>query len=173
MNAASSHVIGSSIYASGEVSPGETSCNVLLMAPVGQGNLTIGYNKSPGSRQQLPSWMNESVTAPIHLKVTDPANQTLLEQDIVTPGTFPIEFKTRGQYNVYITNNGKMAITIPIGTTFEMGNPQNREADKYLLSLLLIAAGAVCTVVGLTVNLVSKRLVNKASSKSSKKQNGV
>ena len=164
LNAASSHAIGSSIYNQGEVNPGETSCNVLFMAPLGAGNLTVGYNKDPASSQQLPTWMNESVVVPVHLKVTNPANQTLIEQDIVTPATFPIKFDTRGEYRVYLTNNGQERSPLPVGTTFELNNPQNREADKYQLSLFLIAAGTVCIVAGLALNFVSKRL-NIAHSK--------
>jgi hypothetical protein len=115
--------------------------------------------------------MNDSVTVPVHLKVTDPANRTLLEQDMVTPGTFPIEFKTRGEYRVYLTNNGNEKSPIPIGTTFELGNPQNREADKYLLAIVLTMSGAVFIAAGLTMKFASKKLKNTNSkSKENKKQ---
>jgi hypothetical protein len=172
LNAASSHVIGSSITAQGTVNPGETSCNVLFMAPVGHGNFTVGYNKDPDRNwTQLPPGMNATVVLPVHLRITDPTGQTLLEQDIVTPASFPINFDTRGEYKVYLTNNGSEQSAIPIGTKFELNNPQNREADKYSLSLSLIAVGAVCTIAGLALNLVSKKL-GKTHSKSVK-QTGV
>jgi hypothetical protein len=165
LNAASSHVARSSIASYWTVNPDETSCYVLFMAPVGHGNLTVGYNKDPDwTRQNLPPEIPETVVLPVHLKVTDPAGQTLLEQDIVTPAIFPLDFDTRGEYKVYLTNNSNESSSIPIGTKFVMNNPQNREADKYLLSCTLIAVGAVVVAVGLTLNLVSK-LRNNAKSK--------
>jgi hypothetical protein len=170
VNAASSHVTGASIYNQGEVSPGETSCNVIIIGPVGSGNLTVGYRQVPGSHGTLPPGMNASVSVPVHLKVTDPANHTSLEQDTVTPGMFPIEFTTRGEYNVYLTNNGNERYALPIGTTFEMDNPQNREADKYLLSVVLTAGGPVCIAIGLILNFTSRRFVKSVISKNTENQ---
>jgi hypothetical protein len=170
VNAASSHVTGNSTYNQGEVSPGETSCNVIIIGPVGSGNLTVGYHQIPGSHGTLPPEMNASVSVPVHLKVTDPANHTLLEQDTVTPGMFPIDFTTRGEYKVYLTNNGNERNAIPIGTTFEMDNPQNREADKYLLSVVLTAGGAVCIAIGLILNFISRRFGKSVISKSTENQ---
>jgi len=164
INAASSHVILAHNSVDGEVDPGETSCKVLFMAPVSQGNLTIGYNIPPGRSSTLSEFLPEYVVLPVHLKVVDPAGQTLLEQDIVTPAIFPINFDTRGEYKVYLTNNGSERSGIGIGIMFESDNPQNREADKYLLSWFLIVVGAVCTLAGLALNLVSKRL-SKTNSK--------
>ena len=165
LNAASSHVTGSATVSQITLNPEETSGYVLFMAPVGRGNFTVGYNKDPDwTRQNLPPGIPETVVLHVHLKVTDPAGQTLLEQDIVTPAIFPVNFDTRGEYKVYLTNNGNESSSMPIGIKFEMNNPQNREADKYLLSWMLIAVGAVCIAVGLTLNLVSK-LRNSARSK--------
>jgi hypothetical protein len=165
INAASSHVAASSIASYFTVNPEETSCYVLFMAPVGHGNFTVGYNKDPDfTRQNLPPGIPENVTLPVHLKVTDPAGQTRLEKDIVTPASFPLNFDMRGEYKVYLTNNGNESSAIPIGAKFEMNNPQNREADKYLLSCSLIAVGTICVAVGLTLTLVSK-LKNNANSK--------
>ncbi len=159
LNAASSHVTGSAIASKGTLNPEETSGYVLFMAPIGHGNFTVGYNKDPNRNwTQLPPGIPETVVLPVHLKITDPTGQVLLEQDIVTPAIFPLNFDTRGEYNVYLTNNGNESSSMPIGTQFEMNNPQNREADKYLLASSLIAIGAVITLAGLTVNLVSKRL---------------
>ncbi len=164
LNAASSHVILAHNSVNGEVDPGETSCKVLFMAPVSQGNLTIGYNIPPGRSSTLSEFLPDYVVLPVHLKVVDPAGQTLLEQDIVTPAIFPINFDTRGEYKIYLTNNGSERSGIGIGLMFQSNNPQNREADKYLLSCTLIAVGAVVVAVGLTLNLVIK-LRNNAKSK--------
>ncbi len=171
MNAASSHVTGSSIYNLGAISPNETFCNIILTAPVGSGNLTVGYFSQPGSNRQMPPGMNATVTVPIHLKVTDPAERTLLEQDVVTPCILPIEFETRGEYRVYLTNNGNEKVSIPIGTEFEMGNSQNREADKYLLASVLTAAGAFFLAASVTTNFLLKRLRKGTNSKSNEDKN--
>ncbi len=129
----------------------------MFMAPVGHGNFTVGYNKYPDRNwTQLPPGMNATVVLPVHLKITDPTGQTLLEQGIVTPASFPLNFDTRGEYLVYLTNNGNESSSIPIGTKFEPNNPQNREADKYFLSCSLIAVGAVVVAVGLTMNIANK-----------------
>jgi hypothetical protein len=164
INAASSHVSLISNAVDGEIDPGETSCKVLFMAPVGKGNLTVGYNIPPGRSSALSQFLPEYVVLPVNLKVIDPAGQTLLEKDIITPAISQINFDTRGEYKVYLTNNGSERSGIGIGTMFESNNPQNREADKYLLSCTLIAVGAVVVAVGLTLNLVSK-LKNSARSK--------
>jgi hypothetical protein len=171
MNAASSHVTGSSVFASREVSPNETVCYALLMAPVGSGNLTVGSNNLPSTtHQQLPFWLNESVVLPVHLKVTDPTNRILIEQDIITPYTCPIEFSARGEYRVYLTNNGNESTSIPIGTAFEMHNSQNREADKYLLALLLTGAGVVCLAIGLIAGLLAQSFSKNSISANKEKQ---
>jgi hypothetical protein len=164
INAASSHVSLISNSVDGEIDSGETSCKVLFMAPVGKGNLTVGYNIPPGRSSALSQFLPEYVVLPIHLKVINPAEQTLLEQDIITPAIFPINFDTRGEYKVYLTNNGSERSGIGIGTMFESNNPQNREADKYLLASALIVAGVVCTLAGLALNLVYRRL-SKTNSK--------
>ncbi len=165
LNAASSHVTRSATVSQITVNPEETSGYVLFMAPVGHGNFTVGYNRDPDwTRQNLPPGIPETVVLPVHLKITDPTGQTLLEKDTVTPAIFPFNFDTRGEYRVYITNNGNESSSMPIGIKFEQNNPQNREADKYLMSWMLIAVGAVVVAVGLTLNLVSK-LRNNAKSK--------
>ncbi len=165
VNAASSHVARASISNNGEVDPGETACKILFMAPVGQGNLTVGYNVEPGKPSPMPEFFPAFVELPVHLKIIGPSDKTILEQDIITPASIPINFDTRGEYKIYVTNNGSERTGIAIGKTFEMNNPQNREADKYLLSETLIVVGAVVVAVGLTLNLVSK-LRNNARSKS-------
>ncbi len=165
LNAASSHVTRSAIVSQITVNPEETSGYVLFIAPVGHGNFTVGYNRDPDwVRQNLPPGIPETVVLPVHLKITGPTGQTLLEKDTVTPAIFPLNFDARGEYRVYITNNGNESSSMPIGIKFEQNNPQNREADKYLMSWMLIAVGAVVVAVGLTLNLVTK-LRNNAKSK--------
>lgn len=174
MNASSEHVPQVAIWSYGEVNVNETHCYILLTAPVGVGNLTVGVartsSNAPSGTDSPPAGLfPDFYVLPIHLEVKDPANQTLVEQDLVTPGFFEVDFKTRGQYSVYITNQGNETSPMPIGVRFEEGNPENREADKYLLSIILTASGATLIVIGLVMRVISNRVNNK-NSKSSEKE---
>ena len=152
MNAWSEHVAGNIIYGAVKVNVTETNGYVMYMPPVGVGNLTVGFHRYPESTYPSPPGFVDNVVVPVHMKVDDPANQTIFEQDLVTPQSFEVTFTTRGLYTVYLTNNGNETVHIPIGLRFKQGNPANREADKYLLSILLIALGAVIVVVGFVLN---------------------
>jgi hypothetical protein len=162
MNAASEHVPQSAIWGYGEVNVDETKCYILLTAPVGVGNITVGYSRMQsnapiGAGAPPPGLFPDSYVLPVHFEVKDPANQTLVEQDLVTPGSFEVDFKTRGKYTVYITNKGNETSPMPIGVSFEEGKPENREADKYLLSIILTASGAALIFTGLVMRLLPKR----------------
>jgi hypothetical protein len=141
----------------------ETKSYILMTAPVGVGNITVGYSRAPNSNTPTgdgapPAGLfPDSYVLPIHFEVKDPANQTLVEEDLVTPGSFEVDFKTRGKYMVYITNHGNKTSPMPIGVSFEEGKPENREADKYLLSITLTIAGAALLVTGVVMKLVSKQ----------------
>jgi hypothetical protein len=161
MNASSEHVTGYSIYSQGEVNVNETSCVVMLMAPVGPGNITVGYFRQSGS-PSAPG-INASVTLPVHIKIVDPSGQTIIEKDTITPTAFPIAFQARGQYKVYITNNGAEKSPIPIGSQFEQGNAQNREADKFVAAVTLTVIGAVLVAIGVALRSTSKRSIVKES----------
>jgi len=156
LNASSEHVPLNVIFGRGEVSVNETGGYVMFMAPVGVGNLTVGFLRYPGSFHPAPPGFEDSVVLPVHMKVDDPTNRTIVEQDIVTPYSFEVDFKARGFYKVYLTNKGTETTTIPVGLRFEPNNPQNREADKYLLSILLAALGAILVSAGVVINFVSK-----------------
>ena len=106
MNASSSHVSGINSVSYDIMGENETQYYVILTAPVGVANLTIGLQ--PTFDASLPAGFGRYnlVEIPVHLKVYDPANQTLAEQDIVTPYSFDVNFKARGSYKVYVTNKG-------------------------------------------------------------------
>ena len=154
MNASSSHVPREKIHCYGSVGVNETQCYIILAAPVGVGNITIGFYRSRGS--VAPPGFDDVVILPVHMKVDDPANQTLAEQDIVTPYSFEVVFKTRGSYKVYVTNKGTEESSIPVGVRFE-GGPQNREKDKLLVSIALTALGAVLISTDMIMRLFSRR----------------
>ena len=61
-----------------------------MIAPVGVGNITLGFFRSPDSLSP-PGF--ENVVLPVHMKVEDPTNQTIIEQDIITPYSLKIDFK--------------------------------------------------------------------------------
>jgi hypothetical protein len=158
LNSYSSHVPNYSTYSFGEAKPNEVLNYSVLIAPVGIGNLTIGYNEEPGSSVPLAPGVNESVTSTIHLLVKNPANQTLIEQDIVTPSSFQINFNQRGEYTVYITNKGIETTSIPMGLIFSQTNGNaNRETDKFTLSIVFTVFGLVLVCVSLIMTLISKR----------------
>jgi len=175
MNASSEHVPQSAIWGYGEVDVGETKCYILMTAPVGVGNITVGYSRAPNSNTPTgddsppPGLFPDSYVLPVHFEVKDPVNQTIVEEDLVTPGSFEVNFKARGKYTVYITSHGNETSPMPIGVRFEEGNPENREADKYLLSIILTASGATLIVIGLVMRVISNRVNNK-NSKSSEKE---
>ena len=156
LNAWSGHVAGNIIYGSVQVNVTETNGYVMFMSPVGVGNLTVGFNRYPGISAPSPPGFVDSVVVPVRMKVDDPANRTIFEQDIVMPYSFEVTFTARGLYKVYLTNNGNETAHIPIGLRFKPNNPQNREADKYLLSIALTALGAILVSAGVVINFVSK-----------------
>lgn len=91
----------------------------------------------------------------------DPQNNTLTEQDVITPYELDFEFKSRGAYTVYITNTGVEESKLPLTVIFDIGNPENREADKFQLSLILTAAGVVIVFAGLVINFPKQRKQQK------------
>lgn len=159
MNSSSEHVIASYIYGSGEIGVNETTCNIILIGPVGPGNLTVGLSRAENSPFGQPEGLfPNAYVLPAHVKVVDPTNQTIIEEDVITPHYFAIDFKTRGQYKVYLTNNGNESSASPVGLQFEEGNPQNIEKDKHQLSIVLIGAGIALICIGLIIKLVSKKV---------------
>ena len=165
LNSWSEHVAGNIIYGAGEINVNETGGYVMFMAPVGDGNLTVGFRRYSDVHAPGPPGFEEFVVVPVHIKVDDPANRTIIDEDIVTPDFFEVDFSSRGLYKVYLTNNGNETAYIPIGLRFKQNNPQNREADKYLLSLILIVLGGVIVVVGFVMKLFEKQKTAKQYSK--------
>jgi hypothetical protein len=158
MNSSSEHVIASNIYGSGEIDVNETTCTIILIGPVGPGNLTVGVSRAENSPFGPPEGLfPNAYVVPSHVQVVDAANQTIVEKDVITPYYFPVNFTTRGQYKVYLTNNGNESSPIPVGLQFEEGNPQNIEKDKYQLSIILIGTGITLMCVGLIVKLLPKK----------------
>ncbi|MCW4004284.1 MAG: hypothetical protein NWE95_10280 [Candidatus Bathyarchaeota archaeon] len=158
MNSSSEHVTASSIYGSGEVDVNATTCTIILIGPVGPGNLTVGLARAENSRSSAPEGLfPNAYVVPAHVQVVDTTNQTIVEKDVITPHYFPVNFTTRGQYKVYLTNTGNESSPIPVGLQFEEGNPQNIEKDKHQLSIVLIGAGIALMCIGLIVKLLPKK----------------
>lgn len=142
LNSWSSHVPRYAINSSGEAKANETLSYSIFIAPVGSGNLTIGSRPQTGSSMPPELGMDEPIVLPVHLVVQDPANQTLIEKDVVTPYSTQIDFTERGEYTVHITNEGIEESPIPTGITFsETNDNANREADKFNLSIILLISG--------------------------------
>jgi hypothetical protein len=158
MNASSSHVSGHLSVSIGELDEGESQSYVILTAPVGPANMCIGLHPKKPWASDLPPGFNkyDLTDVPVHMKFTDPNNNTIAEKDVITPYCFDVNFEARGVYTVHVTNNGNATTTMPLGVIFDFHNPENREADKYLLSIALTALGAAITGAGFAINFVSK-----------------
>jgi len=161
MNASSSHVSGHLSVNYGELDEGKSQSYTILTAPVGPANMCIGLH--PKRFSDMPPGFNkyDLTDVPVHLKFTDANNNTVAEQDVITPYCFD----ARGAYNVYITNNGNATTTMPLAVIFDFHNPDNKEADKYLLSIVLTALGAATIVVGFVMNFFKTRKTARQYSK--------
>ncbi len=163
LNASSSHVSGYGGVSYGEFKQNETQTYVILIAPVGPATIVIGgADYRPSSMPAAVGGGQFAVyNVSVHMKITDPQNNTLTEQDVITPYELDFEFKSRGAYTVYITNTGVEESKLPLTVIFDIGNPENREADKFQLSLILTAAGVVIVFAGLVINFPKQRKQQK------------
>jgi hypothetical protein len=154
MNASSSHVPRRVSVSYGELDEGESQHYFVLTAPVGPANMCIGLQRE--SVSDLPPGFNQYdlVDVPVHMKFTDPNNNTIAEKDVITPYCFDVTFNKRGVYTVHVTNNGNATTTMPLVVIFDFFNPVNKEADKYLLSIILTALGALLVTVGIAMKFV-------------------
>ena len=157
MNASSSHVSGIITATYGILSENDTQHYIILTAPVGNANLSIGLH--PPRTGQVPPGFDRYnlVNIPVYMEFCDPFNQTLAVQDIVTPYSFDVIFKTRGFYSIYVTNKGTENSTIPVSVEFQQRNPQNIEADKYFLSIILTSLGAILVSMEWITKFISKQ----------------
>jgi len=151
MNASSSHVSGRLSHKYGELDEGESLSYVILTAPVGPANMCIGLQTESASGLPRGFNKNDLIDVPVHMKFTDPNNNTIAEKDVITPYCFDVTLNTRGAYTVHVTNNGNTTTTMPLVIIFDFHNPDNKEADKYLLSIVLTALGALLVAVGVVM----------------------
>jgi len=141
------------------VAPGETFEYFLFMAPVGLGNLFVDGNAivgPPTTEGGSPIWATYDVCA--RLVVVSPSNSTLVDVEIATQYySVPINFDERGEYVIYVTNMGDETIPIPIGVQFSHdGNVVYREADKFLVGIILTVSGTVLFCLSLSTYLIAK-----------------
>jgi hypothetical protein len=157
LNTSSSHVSGHSTVSYGILDEGQSQTYFILIAPVGPANMCIGLHPD-NPYSSLPAGFNQYdlTDVPVHVKFVDANNKTVVEKDIITPYCFDVNFGTRGTYTVQVTNNGNASTTMPLGIIFDFNNPANREADKYLVSLILVVLGPMLTFVGLALDIISK-----------------
>jgi hypothetical protein len=158
LNSWSSHVPRYANYSVGEAKANETLSYSILIAPVGIGNLTIGSRLQTGSSMPPELGMNKPIVLPVHLVVQGPANQKLIEKDVITPYSNQINFNERGEYTVQITNKGTEASPIPIGVIFlETDSNSNREADKFNLSIILLISGLSLICISLIIKVIKHK----------------
>jgi hypothetical protein len=153
----------------GSIEPGETRSYGLFMAPVGLGNLVVESDTlvapTPppnatavnGAIYVDGSPTSVEFVAPVHLVVVSPSNVTLVDVDIVTPYTVQLNFDERGEYIVHGTNLGNESYPISVSLKFSRdGDVEHREADKFLVSLILTVSGFVLFCLGLGTSLFLK-----------------
>ena len=150
------------------VEPGETFSYGLFMAPVGLGNLVVEGDTlvAPEPSSNVtgggPIRVDEPPTrvvfeVPVHLVVVSPSNVTLVDVEFVTPHTVQLNFDERGEYIVHVTNMGNESYPIPVSLKFPRdGGVVYREADKFLVSLILTISGLVLFCLGLSTSLFLK-----------------
>jgi len=150
----------------GPIEPGETRSYGLFMAPVGLGNLVIESDTLvPPTPPPNATAVNGTIhvdgsptrvafDVPVHLVVVSPSNVTLVDVDFVTPHTVQLNFDERGEYIVHGTNMGNESSPISASLKFSRdGAVENREADKFLVSLILTVSGFVLFCLGLGTSL--------------------
>jgi hypothetical protein len=158
-----------------DVEPGETFSYGLFMAPVGLGNLVVEGDMvvpptpsanvtGDGSTGYYSGSLSRVVfEVPVHLVVVSPSNVTLVDTEFVTPYTVQLNFDERGEYIVNVTNMGNESYPIPVSLKFPRDSDVvNREADKFLVSLILTISGAVLFCLGLSSSLFLKHKKDNA-----------
>lgn len=155
-HASASHISGYNTYSHLSLKQNETRSYVILVAPVGPAQIVVGGAEYPYSSRPEGSSSYVVSGVSVHVKITDPQNNTVVEQDAISPVPIDFEFKERGSYTVSITNKDPEETSMPITVIFEFIDPQNKETDKFQVSLILIALGAVVFLGGLVVNFALK-----------------
>ena len=149
------------------IGSGETLSYSEFMGPVGLGNVIVGYNVLPGGNSHrgftsdLPIQIPDEVVLPIRLVIVNPLNVTLVDMELVTPCSIPVDFDKRGEYVIYVTNLADDEQSIfPVGLNFPgAGNydvAKSKEVDKFFVSMVLMVSGVIVFCLGLLVSLVLK-----------------
>lgn len=156
------------------VESGGTVAYGLFMAPVGLGNIVFDgevLKVIPGSSG--PVFVD--VVVPMHVVVVSPSGVVLVDAEAVTPCSFEVDFAERGEYVVYVTNMSDEEYSIPVAVEFPKdASVVYREADKFLVSVILTVSGVVLFCLGLGMSLLlkhKKKILEKAPMNSSKTGN--
>jgi hypothetical protein len=139
------------------VKSGETFAYGLFMAPVGLGNIVFDgevMNVIPGSSGP----MFVDVVVPMHVVVVSPSGVVLVDTEAATPCSFEVNFAERGEYVVYVTNMSNEDNSIPVAVEFPKDTGVvYREADKFLVSVILTVSGVALFCLGLSTTLITKQ----------------
>jgi hypothetical protein len=138
------------------VGPDETFVHGLFMAPVGLGNIVVEEDVSMFD-PEVGDLVDGKFAIPVHLVVVSPSDIVLFDETIVTPYTVQVNFNERGEYVVYITNMADESYSIPFSLKFpQNGDVVNREADKFLVGIILTASGVLLFCLGLSLSVLLK-----------------
>ncbi|XHH07601.1 MAG: hypothetical protein ACFCUE_08425 [Candidatus Bathyarchaeia archaeon] len=139
------------------IESGETFAYGLFIAPVGLGNITFDgevLKVIPGS----PAPITVNVAVPIHVAVVSPSGVVLVDEEAVTPCSFKVNFVERGEYVVNVTNMSDEDNPIPVAVEYPKDTGVvYREADKFLVSVILTVSGVALFCLGLSTTLIAKQ----------------
>ncbi|MDR0460860.1 MAG: hypothetical protein LBH62_05435 [Nitrososphaerota archaeon] len=156
----------------GMVESGATFAYGLFMAPVGLGNIVVEGDTVVApepSEEDIANWSGEgpmlvtgdvihvTYNTSVRLVVVSPSNVTLVDEQGATPYSVSVDFVERGEYVLYVTNLGNETVPIPVSVKFppDVGVVY-READKFLVSIILTVSGVALFCIGLTTTLLTK-----------------
>lgn len=134
----------------GTLMPNETSCVIILAAPLGRANLTIGEDRS-----EIVKGIQ------LHTKMVSPNGEVLMEVNLTTPYSFTANLDQRGAYRVYLTNQGDKESEVPLMIDF-YGGFANIEGDRLFINEVLLSAGVAFVLIGMLSRIVRKRLARMA-----------
>ncbi|MDR2202916.1 MAG: hypothetical protein LBE76_01145 [Nitrososphaerota archaeon] len=140
----------------GRVEPGDTFAYGLFLAPVGVGNISLdGETVVMGPEMDGPE--DATFVTFVRLVVVSPSGETLVDMEGIVPFSVSVDFTERGEYVVYVTNLGDETVPIPVAAEFPRDNGVvNREADKFLVSIILTVSGTAILCIGLSATLLIK-----------------
>jgi hypothetical protein len=95
--------------------------------------------------------------------VVSPSGVVLVDAEAVTPCSFKVNFVERGEYVVNVTNLSEEDNPIPVAVEYPKDTGAvYREADKFLVSVILTVSGMALFCLGLITSLFLRKRQSNA-----------